>query len=125
MTDKEEIIDNEEKNSKLNNDNKKISFPVYALEIIVDIGFGIFMGLTVNFLANYIISLLGLNGYAVFIVQLFLITVVLYFIKIDTRYLYSTRNGEATYGIIFITVFFSVQKNMANFFTKIQSKTEK
>lgn len=101
-----------------------ISYPVYALEIITDILLGVIAGVTVNICANSVGRLLGLNRIGILIVQLFLITIVLYIIKIDSKYLYSTWKGETNYGIVFTAVFFAVQKNMMSFFEDIYIEEE-
>lgn len=102
----------------------KVSFPVYALEVLSDIGLGVIAGLTVNISADFIGKLFKLNRIGILIVQLFLITVVLYVIKIDSRYLYSTWRGETNYGIIFTAVFLAVQKNMVRFFEDIYNEED-
>lgn len=105
-------------------EEKKVSFPVYALEVVTDIGLGIIAGLSVNICADFIGKIFGLKYIGVIIVQLFLITIVLYMIKIDTRYLYSTWRGETSYGIIFMAVFLAVQKNMIKLFENIYLEEE-
>ena len=69
---------------------KNVTFPVYALEIVTDIALGVICGLAVNVTADFLGGMFGLNKMGVLIIQLFLITIVLYIIKSDSRYLYST-----------------------------------
>ena len=124
MNDKQ-VVNN--KNVPPNDDNNgkvKESFPTYALEVITDIGLGVFAGLTVNICADFIGSVFKLNRIGILIVQLFLITVVLYIIKVDSRYLYSTWKGETNYGIIFTAVFLAVQRNMVKFFEDVYIEQE-
>ena len=100
------------------------SYPYYAFEIITDIVLRIIAGVTVNICANSVGRFLGLNRIGILIVQLFLITIVLYIMKVDSIYLYSTWQGETNYGIVFTAVFFAVQKNMMSFFADIYVEEE-
>ena len=103
---------------------ENVSFPIYALEILTDIALGVISGVAVNICADFIGRIMGLNRIGILLVQLFLITIVLYIIKTDSKYLYSTWKGETNYGIVFTAVFFAVQKNMMMFFEDIYIEEE-
>ena len=98
---------------------EQVSFPIFFLEVVSDILIGVGLGLFVNMISTFIGKLFGLKKIGTIIIQLLMISLVLYMIKVDSRYLFSTWEGEADYGIIFTAVFLAVQPNMINFFTDI------
>jgi hypothetical protein len=97
----------------------KESFPMYSLEVITDLILGAVLGVIVNTMADYIGNLFKLPFWGVLVVQLFLISVFLYVMKIDSKYLYNSWKGQTSYGIVFTSVFLAVQKNMLRFFENI------
>jgi uncharacterized membrane protein YvlD (DUF360 family) len=92
------------------------TFPAYAFEVVSDIILGIVLGISVNMFVNYVGKILHLPVQIKLLFQLFIIIAVLYIMKIDSKYLYSSWKGQTSYGIIFTTVFFAVQKNMVQLF---------
>lgn len=105
-------------------DEFKESFPHYALEVVIDIFLGIFLGLMINTLVNYLGKKLGLSRIIKFIIQLFLIIIVLYFLKIDSVHYLKSWRGQTSYGIVFVAVFLAVQANMIHFFEDIWIEDE-
>lgn len=87
-------------------------FPRYALELIVDTALGIFLGILIDKSANAIGSYLELSDPVKLSIQFFLIILVLYIMKINSKYFYESWHGPAGYGIIFIAVFLASQKNL-------------
>ena len=104
----------------LSNPNK-FSEPYYeyALELVVDIVLGIVLGLGVNILANYIGRIFNLSKSGKLIVQLILISIVLYVLKVDSEYLHLSWQGNTSYGIVFVSIFFASQHNLYEFFMNI------
>ena len=107
-----------------NRDEFLEGFPQYTFEVLADIVLAILLGITVNKLTNHIAKYLGLNKYAKLVVQLVLIIIVLYIMKIDSKYLYASWKGETSYGIVFTTVFFAIQKNLTSFVEDIYTEDE-
>ena len=95
------------------------SFPLYAFEIVADMVLAIILGLGVNGIANFIGKSVGIHRYGKLSVQLFLIIIVLYIMKIDSKYLYPSWKGQTGYGIIFTAIFLAVQKNITSFVENI------
>lgn len=95
------------------------SFPEYAFEIIADIILGIVLGVLVNMIVDYVSDYFKLPMFIKLLLQLFLIIVVLYILKIDSKYLYDSWKGSTNYGIVFTAVFLAVQKNMVKLFTNL------
>ena len=95
------------------------SFPLYAFEIIADMVLAILLGLSVNGVSNFIERNLGLPKYGKISVQMALIIIVLYIMKIDSKYLYPSWKGQTGYGIIFTAIFLAVQKNITSFVENI------
>jgi uncharacterized membrane protein (Fun14 family) len=121
------VLDAQNAISYLQQKNKttdKISFPHYALEIITDVGLGVILGLSVNIATNFIGRIFKLNRVGILLVQLCLITIVLYVIKIESKHLYSSWKGKTDYGIIFISVFMASQKNVVRFFEDVYVEEE-
>ena len=96
-----------------------VSFGYYAFEIISDIVLGVILGVLLNAFVDYLGQILNMPFYAIIILQVFLIIVVLYYLKVDSIHLYAAWRGQAGYGIIFTSVFLAVQKNIIIFFEKI------
>ena len=114
------------------NYNKKISalpaneaeplnetFFMYTFEVAADIVLGVVLGVSVNICADFIGKVFNLNRIGILLVQFMLICIVLYIMKIDSKYLYQSWKGQTSYGIIFTAVFLAVQKNMISFFADI------
>jgi len=100
-------------------------FSVYSFEILADIFLGIALGIIVNFISSCIAKLLDLSIYAAFVIQLILIIIVLYVLKIDSKYLYGSWKGQTNYGIIFTAIFLAVQRNLIRFFELLYQKEDK
>lgn len=113
-------MNNKQKIKNDESDEMHETFVQYAFEIIADIVLGICLGLVVNVCADYIGNIFNLPLSAKITVQLFLIVVVLYLMKIDSRYLYASWKGHTGYGIIFMTVFMAVQNNMIKLFDRLE-----
>ncbi len=94
----------------------------YAFEVIADIFLGVVLGVSVNAITDFVARELGLPTYAKLALQFTLIIIVLYILKIDSKYLYSSWKGQTNYGIVFTAVFFAVQKNMLKFLKQYISK---
>lgn len=95
------------------------SFPLYAFEIVADMVLAILLGLSVNGVSNFVERNLGLPKYGKISVQMALIIIVLYIMKIDSKYLYPSWKGQTGYGIIFTAIFLAVQKNITSFVENI------
>ena len=100
------------------------SFPRYALEVTSDIVLAILLGVTVNQVSNWIGKTFKLPYYGKMIVQLILIILVLYIMKVDSQYLYQSWKGQTSYGIIFTAVFLAVQKNVMVFIENVYIEEE-
>lgn len=94
------------------------NFPIFTVSIIADLGLGIFLGICVNLLSDWIGNWLGLSGMAVIIIQVLLISITLYFVKKFYTNTHPSWQGSK-YGIVFIAVFLSVQRNMTHLFEKL------
>lgn len=94
------------------------SFGLYAFEIIADIILGIALGLTVNKVSNRLSNFLNLNVYLKYGFQLLLNIGVLYILKVDSKYLYTSWKGKTSYGIIFTAMFIASQKNLTKLLEK-------
>ncbi len=105
-------------------DDFKESFPMYAFEVTSDIVLAVLLGVAVNQITNIISKYFGLPKFAKIILQLALIIIVLYIMKIDSKYLYGSWKGQTGYGIIFTAVFLSVQKNMVKFLEDVYIEEE-
>lgn len=103
-------------------DNIEESFFEYSYEFIADITLGATLGIIINKIADLVGNYLNLPFYAIIIFQLFLICLILYIMKVDSKYLYKSWKGQTNYGIIFMSVFLAVQRNMVKFFEDIYSK---
>lgn len=108
------------KYSTSNQSTKKIenNFPIFAVNIVADLGLGIFLGICVNLLADCISAWFGLSGMAVIIIQVLIISVTLYFVKKFYTNTHPSWQGTK-YGVVFIAVFLAVQQNMTHLFGKI------
>lgn len=95
------------------------SYPAYAFEITADIVLAVLLGIGVNKLTNVIAKHFGLHIYAKLLLQLVFIITILYIMKIDSKYLYSSWKGQTNYGIIFTAIFLAVQKNVTKFLEDI------
>lgn len=109
-------------NKQLISKNIFTSYPSYAFEILADIFLGTILGFTVNTITDIISEKLHLSKYMKLILQLFFITVVLYVMKVDSRYLYASWKGETNYGIIFTAIFIGSQRNVIKFMENIYKK---
>ena len=116
---------NKEPIDKVQDNQFNESFFVYSFEVVADVILAVFLGIIVNMIADYIGKFFNLPFCAILIVQLILISLVLYIMKIDSKYLYSSWKGQTNYGIIFTSVFLAVQKNMIKFFENMYLENEK
>jgi len=91
------------------------SFPMYAFEVTADIVLAVLLGVAVNQFTNWVAHKLRIGKYSKLIIQLILIILILYIMKIDSKYLYQSWKGQTNYGIIFTAVFLAVQKNVTMF----------
>ncbi|BCS83458.1 hypothetical protein QLL95_gp0665 [Cotonvirus japonicus] len=98
---------------------RDVPFLLYSSEIIADILLGIILGVLVNLLTDYISAIIGLHGYGKFPVQLILIAITLYLLRIDPTISFPLRSSGYTYGVIFIPVFITAQRNFAIFFSDV------
>lgn len=106
-------------------DNLNESFPSYSFEIISDIFLGIVLGVLVNTVSSLLALKLNWSKFTLVTFQFALITIILYIMKIDSKYLYSSWKGHTSYGIMFTTVFLAVQKNVIIFFEDVYKSAEK
>ena len=95
------------------------SFPRYAFEVVADIVLAVLLGVAVNQISNWIAKSFHLPKYGKLIIQIILIILVLYIMKIDSKYLYNSWKGQTNYGIIFTAVFLAVQKNVTSFMDNV------
>ncbi len=109
-----------DKNPSSENINE--SFFSYTMEITLDIILGLVLGLFVNMVADFIGKIFGMNLIGILIIQFILICLVLYILKVDSKYLYKAWKGQTSYGIVFTVVFFAVQKNIVKFFDYVISE---
>ena len=91
--------------------NKK-SLPKFALEVTSDVILGISLGILVDKLANIIAKYLNAGKIAKLFIQLLLIIIVLYLMKIDEGNLYASWQTEQGYGILFMALFLASQRNL-------------
>lgn len=91
------------------------TFFCHSNEIIIDTLLGIFFGVCINCLADYISRIAGLNFYTTMIIQLLLIILLLYGMKVLSYNLYHSWWGDDSYGIIFISTLFASQRNFNRF----------
>lgn len=92
---------------------------IYSIELTVDILLGVVLGIIINKLADFIGQKLQLDFYSKMFIQLILIIIVLYFMKIESKYLYKSWYGDQSYGIVFTSIFLSSQRNIARFIEKV------
>lgn len=107
-----------------NSNNFIESFPRYAFEVVADIVLAVLLGIAINQISNWIGKTFKLPKYGKLIVQLILIILVLYIMKVDSKYLYASWKGQTNYGIIFTAVFLAVQKNVMGFMQDIFVENE-
>lgn len=112
-------------NKKMDPDGINESFFSYVFEISADIVLGLVLGLFVNIVADFIGKIFGINIIGILIIQFILICLVLYILKVDSKYLYKSWKGKTSYGIVFTVVFFAVQKNVVKFFDYVISEERK
>ncbi|AAV50892.1 hypothetical protein [Acanthamoeba castellanii mimivirus] len=115
----EQTIQAEEEAQKIAKEETRESFLRYGGEIIIDIMLGILLGIAVNMLTDYIASIFGLKGTAKFPIQLVLIVIVLYMLRINPDISFPLRSRTDTYGVIFIPIFITAQRNFAIFFSEL------
>ncbi|AKI79410.1 hypothetical protein [Acanthamoeba polyphaga mimivirus] len=115
----EQTIQAEEEAQKIAREETRESFLRYGGEIIIDIMLGILLGIAVNMLTDYIASIFGLKGTAKFPIQLVLIVIVLYMLRINPDISFPLRSRTDTYGVIFIPIFITAQRNFAIFFSEL------
>lgn len=115
----EQTIQAEEEAQKIAKEETRESFLRYGGEIIIDIMLGILLGIAVNMLTDYITSIFGLKGTAKFPIQLVLIVIVLYMLRINPDISFPLRSRTDTYGVIFIPIFITAQRNFAIFFSEL------
>lgn len=110
-----------------NTSNDKYNYIEFISLISLDIFLGLMLGLTVNYLANYIGRIFKLNTITILIIQIIISVNVLYLVKIFLeRYrLNSTWLGPTGYGVVFISVFIAVQINLTQFFENIDKFSTK
>ena len=111
-------------NRNIRDNEFKESFPHYAMEVLIDIFLGIFLGVLINTIVNYVGKKLGLSKIIKFIIQLCLIIIVLYFLKIDSVHYMKSWRGQTSYGIVFVAVFLAVQANVIHFLEDIWLEDE-
>lgn len=109
-------------NQKKEDDDEVHSFFEYTFEIASDVILGMALGILINSFSNYLEKVLHLGELMKMIIQIFLCCIILYLMKIESKHLYSSWRGSANYGIVFTTVFFSVQKNLVDFLENITLK---
>ena len=95
------------------------SFFKYSVEVVTDILLGITLGVIVNLMTDYIAAIFEIHGILKLPIQLFLIVIVLYIMRIYPGISYPLRTRSDTYGVIFIPVFITAQRNFAIFFSDI------
>lgn len=95
------------------------SYPLYTLEIISDIALGIILGVSINKFVNFIGKKFSLGKYRKLIIQLILITMVLYIVKVDSKHWYTSWKGQTSYGVAFSVAFIGTQRNIIEFFEGI------
>lgn len=101
------------------NENKNITYPKYAVSVVSDMALGLICGITVNTMSNIIGEVTKIGTIGTVIVQIFLVTVVLYVVTIDASYFRFEPSAEINYDIVFVAVFLSVQKNITSFLSDI------
>lgn len=94
---------------------------VYSIELTVDIFLGIILGIIVNRISDIIGRQLKLEFNTKMFIQLILIILVLYYMKVESKYLYDSWTGDQSYGIVFTSIFLSSQKNITTFIENIYS----
>lgn len=94
-----------------------LSYPHFAIEVIIDTLLGIMLGILIDKLSDIIGEHLSFS--AKMIVQFILIITVLYVMKNNSKYLYESWVTKGDYGILFTAVFLTSQKNVIMFMNKV------
>jgi len=92
-----------------------LSLPRYALEITTDGLTGVVLDILINKFADFIGSYFKKSKIVTLTVQLMLIILILYLMKVESNHLYASWQGNQSYGIVFIAVFLASQKNLTSF----------
>lgn len=96
-------------------------FISYCMQIGADVVLGVILGLAVNYLSTIVAEVLEIGSMGMYAIQFAFICAVLWFMKVESNYLYSTWEGSAGYGVVFMAFFIGVQYNMYLLFGEIYS----
>lgn len=99
----------------------KLSFIRYTVDLTLDAALGVVLGLLVDKITDIIAFHLKLNYVSKIILQLLLIVIVFYYLKVESKYLYESSLGDTAYGIIFPALFLASQKNLFNFIDQLHN----
>nr|URM62011.1 hypothetical protein [Mimivirus sp.] len=111
-------------NSSTGSENFEESILGYTFEVIADIFLGLVLGIGINVFVDYIGEFLHLSFLVKIIIQFIFIILILYFLKIDSKQLYSSWKGHTSYGIIFTSVFIASQRNLIKLFDEVYKSLE-
>lgn len=87
----------------------------HIMEVILDIVLAIILGILVNIASNFLGKKIGMGFTGIIIIQIFLIANVLHFVKKYFGKNLHSWQGKNDYGIVFVAIFLSVQKNLTQF----------
>lgn len=97
-------------------------FLTYSLELFIDGATGLFLGLMVNYFSDWLQCTFGFDDLIKIILQIVLITLTLYIIKITIRKLFRSWRKETDYGIVFVSLFLASQRNIVKFVASISGQ---
>jgi hypothetical protein len=99
----------------------KYSINNYIIGFGVDIALGIILGIMVDVSVTYITKHVGLGKVSKFLLQVMFNILVLFFIASNSDMLHAFWKGPG-FGIVFMVVFISCQRNIFEFFYYIRDK---
>jgi F0F1-type ATP synthase assembly protein I len=110
------------KHKSADKDGPGQSFFSYATGILLDLVLGVLLGIFVNTVVDFFAKTFNMPFYVAIILQILFIICILYLMKVDSKYLYTTwRGGRDNYGILFTAAFLGVQSNIVKFLEDIWS----
>jgi len=91
---------------------------LYILNICLYIGFALVLGIWMDRIVDIIGKKFGLNIHIKVVIQIFLIAVVIYFLKNISNYIHQEPKSNYSYDIMFISIFLTSQANFADLLQK-------
>lgn len=107
----------------MNNNNNvyEDSFPKYTFGITINIILGILLGVLTDNLINYFQKTYNLNFYVAVIIQIIIVTLVIFTIKKLSKHIHQEPQTNYSYDIIFVSIYLGSQGNFQELINKLKT----